>query len=87
MLDYWVRLYRQYEYPIEQFVIFLKPTTSDAVYVEQFAVGNTRHRYRVVQMWEQDPTPLLASPALLPVAALANTESPAALLQRSDRYD
>jgi predicted transposase YdaD len=27
MLDYWVRLYRQYSRPIEQVVIFLKETT------------------------------------------------------------
>lgn len=60
-------------------MIFLKPTTSDTVYVEQFAVGNTFHRYRVVRMWEQDPTPLLANPALLPLAALARTNSPETL--------
>lgn len=68
LLDYWVRLYRQYGYPIEQVVIFLKPTNASAVYVEQFAVGNTTHRYRVVRLWEQDPAPLLANPALLPLA-------------------
>jgi hypothetical protein len=34
MLDYWLRLYRQYECSIEQVVIFLKQTNSDAVYVE-----------------------------------------------------
>lgn len=45
MLDYWVRLYRQYECPIEQVVIFLKETNSEAVYVEQLAVGRTRHSY------------------------------------------
>jgi len=55
MLDYWVRLYRQYEYSIEQVVIFLKQTNSDAVYVEQFVADNTVHRYRVIRIWEQDP--------------------------------
>ena len=32
MLDYYVRLYRQYNCPIEQFVIFLKRTSSAAAY-------------------------------------------------------
>jgi len=75
MLDYWVRLYRQYGYAIEQVVIFLRPTTAEAVYVDQFAVGSTNHRYRVVRMWEQDPAPLLANPALLPLAVLARSDS------------
>ena len=82
MLDYWVRIYRQHGYPIEQVVIFLKPTSSEAAYVEQFAVGNTTHRYRVVRLWEQDPAPLLANPALLPLAVLARTGSPIALMQQ-----
>ena len=53
MLDYWVRLYRQYQRPIEQVVIFLKETASDAAYTDQLLVGNTQHRYRVVRLWEQ----------------------------------
>ncbi len=80
MLDYFVRLYRQYGHSVEQVVIFLKPTNSDAVYVEQFAVGNTVHRYRLIRLWEQDPAPLLANPALLPLAVLARTDSPTRLL-------
>ena len=82
MLDYWVRLYRQYERPIEQVVIFLKETASNAAYTEQLLVGNTQHRYRVVRLWEQDSAPLLTNLALLPFAALAQTDSPAALLQQ-----
>jgi len=82
MLDYWVRLYRQYSHAIEQVVIFLKPTNSEAAFIEQFAVGNTVHQYRVVRLWEQDPAPLLANPALLPLAVLARTDSPTALLQQ-----
>lgn len=81
-LDYWVRLYRQYQRPIEQVVIFLKETSSDAAYTNQLIVGNTQHRYRVVRLWEQDAVPLLANPALLPFAALARTDSPAALLEQ-----
>lgn len=82
MLDYWVRLYRQHGYLIEQIVIFLKQTNSEAAYVEQFALGNTTHRYRVLRLWEQDPAPLLANRALLPLAVLARTESPTALMQQ-----
>lgn len=82
MLDYWVRLYRQYNCDIEQVVIFLKPTSSEAVFVEQFTARNTSHRYRVIRMWEQNPEPLLTSSALLPLATLAQTDSPETLLQQ-----
>ncbi|MGI2908095.1 Rpn family recombination-promoting nuclease/putative transposase [Tolypothrix sp. VBCCA 56010] len=82
MLDYWVRLYRQYNCDIEQIVIFLKPTSSEAAFVEQFTARNTSHRYRVIRMWEQNPEPLLTSSALLPLATLAQTDSPESLLQQ-----
>ncbi|MGF1939157.1 MAG: Rpn family recombination-promoting nuclease/putative transposase [Nostoc sp. ChiQUE02] len=78
MLDYWVRLYRQYNCDIEQIVIFLKPTTSETVFVDQFTARNTSHHYRVIQ----DPEPLLLSPGLLPLATLARTDSPQSLLQQ-----
>ncbi len=76
MLDYWLRIYRKYECPIQQVVIFLKQTDSPAVYINQLAVGNTRHEYRIIRLWEQDPQPLLANPALLPLAVLASTDPP-----------
>ena len=82
MLDYWVRLYRQYCRPIEQVVIFLKPTNSEVVFTEEFAVGNTVHRYRVIRMWEQDSAPLLANPGLLPLAVLTRTDTPTYLLEQ-----
>ena len=82
MLDYFVRLYREYGCAVEQVVIFLKPTNSEFAYVEQFAVGNTLHRYRVIRLWEQDPEPLLTNPGLLPLAVLARTASPTALLEQ-----
>ena len=81
MLDYFVRLYREYGHAVEQVVIFLKPTNNDAAFIDQFAVGNTVHRYRVIRLWEQDPAPLLANPVLLPLAVLARTDSPARLLE------
>ncbi|MDJ0773086.1 MAG: DUF4351 domain-containing protein [Mastigocoleus sp. MO_167.B18] len=82
MLDYWVRLYRQYNCDIEQVVIFLKPTNSDAVFVNQFNSCNTTHRYRVIRMWEQNPEVLLKSIPLLPLATLARTDSPQTLLKQ-----
>ena len=82
MLDYWVRLYRQYNCDIEQIVIFLKPTSNEAAFIEQFTARNTSHRYRVIRMWEQNPEPLLTSSALLPLATLAQTDSPESLLQQ-----
>ena len=82
MLDYWVRLHRQYRCPVEQVVIYLKYTSSESAFVEQFVAANTWHRYRVIRMWEQDPQPLLADSALLPLAPLAQTDSPRGLLER-----
>jgi predicted transposase YdaD len=40
------------------------------------------YRYRVIRLWEQDSTPLLANPALLPLATLAQADSPNALLEQ-----
>ncbi len=82
MLDYWVRLKRLYGCPVEQVVIFLKSTTSETVFTDQFEDTNTRHRYRVIRLWEEDPTPLLANPALLPFAALARSDAPNTLLEQ-----
>lgn len=80
MLDYWVRLYRQYRCDIEQVVIFLKPTNVAEAFIEQFTERNTNHRYRVIRIWEVEPDLLLNTPALLPLAVLAKTENPEQLL-------
>lgn len=80
MLDYYTRLKRQYWCKIEQVVIFLQATTSEIVFKNYYTDSNTRHEYRVIRLWEEDPTPLLANPALLPLATLARTNSPQALL-------
>jgi predicted transposase/invertase (TIGR01784 family) len=82
MLDYWVRLHRQYRSPIEQIVLFLKPTNAESVFVEQFQADKTLHRYRAIRLWEQDPSPFFADPVLLPFAALAQTNCPPILLER-----
>lgn len=82
MLDYWVRLYRQYNCEIEQVVIFLKPTTSEAVFIDRFTATKTSHCYRVIRLWEEESTTLLSVPSLLPLAVLARTDAPDALLQQ-----
>ena len=82
MLDYWVRLYRQYRCPIEQIVLFLKPTDSPQVYVDQLQLPRTQHCYRVVRVWEQNPEPLLAEPGLLPLAVLAQSNNSPQLINQ-----
>jgi predicted transposase/invertase (TIGR01784 family) len=82
MLDYYTRLKRQYWCDIEQVVIFLQQTTSEIVFNTQYADRKTRHEYRVIRLWEEDPTPLLTNPALLPLATLAKSESPNVLLEQ-----
>lgn len=79
MLDYWVRGYRLYRVPIRQFVILLRQTRRAVP--DELRVGDTYHRYRVIKLWEQDPEPLLNTPALLPLAALARAKRPVELLE------
>jgi len=76
-----VRLRRQYGYPVEQVVIFLKPTTKEAAYVEQFTDSNTVSRSGD-SAWEQDPCPSSSQPHCCPAASLAASESPVELLNR-----
>ena len=71
MLEYWIRLWRLHPKPIRQMVLYLRKTNSPLVQVDELQVGETRHRYGVVRLWEQDPLPLLQNPALLPLATLA----------------
>jgi predicted transposase/invertase (TIGR01784 family) len=81
MLDYWVRLYRLYRLPITQVVVLLLPPAEGSTIETAFEVESTRHEYRVIRLWEEDPTPLLNDPALLPLASLAASTDPEALLQ------
>ncbi|MEA5578522.1 DUF4351 domain-containing protein [Anabaena sp. UHCC 0451] len=82
MLDYWLRIYRKYLCPVQQVVIFLQETNSPDVFVDRLIVGNTRHQYQVIRVWEEDSEILLKSPALLPLAVLAKTDEPNKLLQQ-----
>ena len=65
MLEYWIRLWRLHRKPIRQVVLYLRKTNSPLVQVDDLQVGDTRHRYGVVRLWEQDPQPLLQNPALM----------------------
>lgn len=85
MLDYFVRLHRLYRRPVAQVVILLKAPAQGTVIQEEFRTENTLHHYRAVRLWEEDPAPLLANPALLPLAALAQAESGEILLERVAR--
>lgn len=80
MLDYAVRLKRQYRCDVEQVVIFLQATTNEIVFTQEYRDRTTSHRYRVVRLWEQDPAPFLANPGLLPLASLTQTDTPQGLL-------
>ena len=64
---------------MRQVVIVL--TDTNAHIPDEFHVGDTWHRYRVIMMCEQDPASLLAHEGLAPLAVLARTDNPEALLR------
>lgn len=82
MLDYWVRLYRLYRLPITQVVVLLLPSAPETVIETVFHVESTRHEYRVICLWEENPEIFLNNAALLPLAPLTATTQPQALLQQ-----
>lgn len=82
MLDYSVRLKRQYQCPIEQVVIFLQETDDRIAWLQEYVDETTTHRYRTLRMWEQDASLFLGNLALLPLAPLCQTDSPRDLLSQ-----
>ena len=82
MLDYSVRLIRQYDVPVTQVVIFLQQTSNEIAFTEHYINETTTHRYRIIRMWEEDSTLFLDNPALLPLAPLTQTTSPQRLLSQ-----
>ncbi|MTJ07057.1 DUF4351 domain-containing protein [Anabaena sp. UHCC 0204] len=82
MLDYFVRLVRQYNLPVTQVVIFLQETSNEIAFTEAYIDEMTNHRYRVIRMWEQDSDLFLHNPALLPLAPLTKTNSAPGLLSQ-----
>jgi predicted transposase YdaD len=80
MLDYSVRLKRQYQCPVLQVVIFLQETDDEIARRQEYVDETTTHHYRSLRMWEQDASLFLTNPALLPLAPLCQTDSPRDLL-------
>jgi predicted transposase/invertase (TIGR01784 family) len=81
MLDYWVRLYRQYGLPIHQFVIVLDETSSEIP--TELQMPNTWHRYHVNKLWEQPPTNDLTRLGILPLVPLMQSAQPEQLLRQT----
>ena len=77
-----MRLIRTYQVPVTQVVIFLQETDDPIVFTEEYVNETTRHRYRVIRMWEQDSALFLNNLALLPLAPLTQTNSPQGLLSQ-----
>ncbi len=82
MLDYSVRLIRQYGVPVTQVVIFLQVTNDEIAFTEEYVNETTTHRYRAIRMWEQESMMFLNNPALLPLAPLTKTTSPQTLWEQ-----
>ena len=82
MLDYSVRLKRQYKCPVTQVLIFLQETDNEVAFTEEYRDHTTIHKFEIVRLWEQDLTPFLDNPALLPLATLTRTNSPQSLLSQ-----
>ncbi len=75
MADYRLRVYRRYpNKQMHQVVIYLKPTGSDLVYQQSFAIPGTRHEFQVIRLWEQPEELFYQFPGLLPLAVLSQTE-------------
>jgi predicted transposase YdaD len=82
MLDYSVRLKRQYRCPVIQVIVFLQEEDNELVFTEEYRDETTVHRYQVIRLWEQDSALFLTNPGLLPLAPLTRTDSPQGLLAR-----
>ncbi len=63
-------------------MIFLQQSSDPIAFTEEYTDEFTNHRYRVIRLWEQDSALFLDNPALLPLAPLTRTDSPAALLSQ-----
>jgi len=82
MLDYWVRGKRRFpDKKIRQFVIYLKETSSDVVFQQEFQDESTYHRFEVIRLWEQPVTKFLEFTGMLPFAILVSEGNKEQLLQ------
>jgi predicted transposase/invertase (TIGR01784 family) len=76
MADYRLRVYRRYpQKRMHPVVIYLKPSSSELVYQESFAIPGTRHDFQVLRLWEQPEEVFQQSRGLLPLAILSQTEN------------
>ena len=82
MLDYSVRLKRQYKCPVTQVLIFLQETDNEVAFTEEYRDHTTIHKFEVVRLWEQDSRVFLDNSALLPLATLTRTDSAQSLLSQ-----
>lgn len=82
MLDYSVRLKRQYDLPVTQVVIFLQETDDEIAFIQEYVDEITVHHYRVIRLWEEDSAIFLNNEALLALAPLTQTNSPQGLLSQ-----
>ena len=83
MLDYRVRVYRRFPTKtMHQVVIYLKPTKSALVYQDNFQLGETSHRYRVIRLWEESTELFFNSRGLLPLAVLSKSSDPTIILRK-----
>lgn len=50
VLDYYVRLKRQYNTPVTQVVIFLQQSSDPIAFTEEYTDEFTNHRYQVIRL-------------------------------------
>jgi predicted transposase YdaD len=63
-------------------LVLLRPLADGVNIPSAFVLGTTRHEYRVLKIWEQDPSVFLDDVELLPLATLAAAAAPVELLQQ-----
>ena len=86
MADYNLRIYRKYpNNRLVQVVVYLRKTTSPAVYCTAFQANRLIHEFQVIRLWEQPTAPFLERPGLWPYAALTQTNDSADVLQEVAR--
>lgn len=83
MADYYLRLCRKFpNREIQQFVIYLKPSSSDLVRQTRYQTNVMTHEFRVIRLWEEPVEAFLTTPGLLPYAVLSQAENKEEVLQQ-----
>jgi predicted transposase YdaD len=68
---------------VVQVLVLLRPPAVGTEVESAFVSGTTRHEYRVMKVWEQEPEIFLNDLALLPFASLAAPTASQSLLERT----